>query len=207
MKFKPIKILLLSSAIFSLSACTLFDDTSVGTARQEYLGWYCEADIETSEQWHCSKRLMSDALPIDKAPKPLEKVPMATAKSQAEEKKIFDQAPEKQVPEKQAPEKRLERQVEPDFNSSFDISADGYTVQLGAYLSRAMAEQSAANITTDGGQLEVHNIIVGGQYRFVIVYGQYSTRQQTEIVAEQLIALNPQLDYWVRSIKSLRNSL
>lgn len=202
MKFKPIKILLLSSAIFSLSACTLFDDTSVGTARQEYLGWYCEADIETSEQWHCSKRLMSDALPIDKAPKPLEKVPMPTAKSQAEEKKIFDQAPEKQ-----APEKRLERQVEPDFNSSFDISADGYTVQLGAYLSRAMAEQSAAKITTDGGQLEVHNIIVGGQYRFVIVQGQYPTRQQAQTAAERLTALNPQLDYWLRSIKSLRNSL
>ncbi len=201
MKFKPIKILLLSSAIFSLSACTLFDDTSVGTARQEYLGWYCEANIDVSDEWHCSERLMSDALPIDKVPQRLEKVPLLTA-GRAVEKNLFEQAREKQTPEK-----RGERQVEPDFNSSFDRSADGYTVQLGAYLSRAMAEQSAAKIITEGGQLTVHNIIIGGQYRFVIVYGQYSTRQQAEIVAEQLTALNPQLDYWVRSIKSLRNSL
>ena len=202
MKFKPIKILLLSSAMVTLNACTLFDDTSVGTARQEYLGWYCEANIDVSDEWHCSERLMSDALPIDKVPQRLEKVPMSTAKGRAVEKNLFEQAPEKQ-----APKKRVEQQVEQDPSSSFDISADGYTVQLGAYLSRTMAEQSAAKIITEGGQLEVHNIIVGGQYRFVIVYGQYSTRQQAKIVAEQLSSLNPQLDYWVRSIESLRNSL
>jgi septal ring-binding cell division protein DamX len=206
---KTIKIFLLSSAMVALNACTLFDDTSVGTARQEYLGWYCEADIDVSDEWHCSERLMSDALPIDKVPQRLEKVPqrlgkvpMPTAKGRAVEKNLFEQAPEKQ-----APKKRVEQQVEQDPSSSFDISADGYTVQLGAYLSRTMAEQSAAKIITEGGQLEVHNIIVGGQYRFVIVCGQHVTRQQAEIVGEQLTALNPQLDYWVRSIKSLRNSL
>ena len=213
---KTIKIFLLSSAMVTLNACTLFDDTSVGTARQEYLGWYCEADIDVSDEWHCSERLMSDALPIDKVPQRLEKVPqrekkvpqrlgkvpMPTAKGRVVEKNLFEQAPEKQ-----APKKRVEQQVEQDPSSSFDISADGYTVQLGAYLSQAMAEQSAAKIITEGGQLEVHNIIVGGQYRFVIVCGQHVTRQQAEIVGEQLTALNPQLDYWVRSIKSLRNSL
>lgn len=201
MKFKPIKILLLTSVIFNLSACTLFDDTSVGTSRQEYLGWYCEADIEVSDQWHCSKRLMSDALPIDKPQLlesvSLEKVLMLTAKSRVEGENVFEQVPKEIV----------EQQVERDFNSSFDISAEGYTVQLGAYLSQAMAEQSAAKVITDGDQLVVHSIIAKGQYRFVIVQGQYPTREQAQIAAERLTALNPQLDYWVRSIKSLRNSL
>lgn len=204
MNFKRINILLLSSAIFTLSACTFFDGTSVGTSRQEYLGWYCEVDINLSDQWHCSERLLSDALPIDKVPQRLEKVPQPfkkapqpAAKSQAAEISLSEQAPQENV----------EQQSELNLYTNFDISANAYTVQLGAYLSQAMAEQSAARITTDGGQLTVHNIIVGGQYRFVIIYGQYPTHQQAKVVAEQLMTLNPQLDYWVRSIKSLRNSL
>ena len=195
MKHKPIKILLLGTAIFNLSACTLFDDTSIGSLRQEYLGWYCEADSDASDQWRCSERLMSDALPIDKVPQRLDRVP--TAKSEAGKKNLYEQAPKKIV----------EQKAEPDFDTGFDISANVYTVQLGAYLSQDMAEQSAAEIITDGVQLFVHSIIVGEQYRFVIVQGQYPTRQQAQAVAERLATLNPQLEYWVRSIKSLRSSL
>lgn len=198
MKFKPIKTLLLGSAIFNLSACTFFDDTSVGTSRQEYLGWYCETDIAVSDQWHCSKRLMSDALPIDKLPQPIEKVPQPI--------QTVPQLKQK-MPLESPPEKIVEQQPEGDLLPGFDISVDGYTVQLGAYLSQAMAEQSAEKIVTDGRQLVVQSIIVGGQYRFVIVQGQYSNRLQAQIAVEGLTALNPQLEYWVRSIESLRNSL
>lgn len=191
---KPTKILLLSTAIFYLNACTLFDDTSFAISRQEYLGWYCEADIDISDQWRCSKRLMSDALPIDK-PQPKGKTPLIDK----------PQAPEK------IPKKTLKQEVGQesgqDIYASFDIAADGYTVQLGAYLSKGMAEQSAGKIITDGDQLVVHSIIADGQYKFVIVQGHYPTRQQAQAAAERLIALNPQLEYWVRSIKSLRNSL
>jgi septal ring-binding cell division protein DamX len=187
----------MGSAIFNLSACTLFDDPSVGTARQGYLGWYCETDIDVSDQWRCSERLMSDALPIDKVSQRLKKVPMPTAKNQAEEKSLLGKTLKE----------RVEQKTEQYFYTDFDISADGYTVQLGAYLSQAMAEQSAAKIISEGGLLVVRNIIADGQYRFVIVYGQYSTHQQAKAVAEHLTTLNPQLDYWVRSIKSLRKRL
>ena len=67
-----------------------------------------------------------------------------------------------------------------ELNSDFDISADGYTVQLGAYLSRAMAERSAGNIVIHKGQLMVQSIMLDGQYRFVIVYGQYQSREQAQ---------------------------
>lgn len=208
---KPIKMLLLSSAILNLSACTFFDDTSVGTLRQEYLGWYCETDIAVSDQWHCSKRLMSDALPIDKVSQPLQKAPQLKQKVPQRIQKVPQSLEVPQLmkapqPVETPPEKIVE-QPERDLFPSFDISADGYTVQLGAYLSQAMAEQSAEKIITDGGQLVVQSIIVGGQYRFVIVQGQYSTRLQAQTAAEGLTALNPQLEYWVRSIESLRNSL
>ena len=192
---KPTKILLLSTAIFYLNACTLFDDTSFAISRQEYLGWYCEADIDISDQWRCSKRLMSDALPIDK-PQPQEKAPPLIDKPRASEK----------MPKKTL-KQEIRQEIGQDIYASFDIAADGYTVQMGAYLSKAMAEQSAGKIITDGDQLVVHSIIVEGQYKFVIVQGRYPTRQQAQAAAERAVTLNPQLEYWVRSIKSLRNSL
>ena len=224
MKLRPTNILLLGTAIFHLSACTFFDDSSGATSREEYLGWYCQADVNAADQWRCSERLMSGALPIDKVLQPYEKVPQRDekvpqrvekvpeddmpppiAKNQSAEKRLFEQAPEKTV--EQAVEPTSDANFDVSFDSNFDISADGYTVQLGAYVSRSLAERSAGSIITENGPLIVHNIIVSGQYRFVIVYGQYPVRQQAQAVAERLTGLNPQLEYWVRSIKSLRNSL
>jgi cell division protein FtsN len=166
---KPTKILLLSTAIFYLNACTLFDDTSFAISRQEYLGWYCEADIDISDQWRSSKRLMSDALPIDKPQAP-EKIPKKTLKQEVGQE--------------------VGQENGQDIYASFDIAADGYTVQLGAYLSKAMAEQSAGKIITDGDQLVVDSIIADGQYKFVIVQGRYPTRQQAQAAAERAIMLN-----------------
>lgn len=194
-KFRLINILSLSLGIVFLSACTFFDDTSGAISREEYLGWYCEADIDASDQWRCSKRLLSGALPIDKQP---------IAKDQPAEKNLSELAPQKIL--EQPVEPTVNQSLVTNFNSDFNNSADGYTVQLGAYLSRAMAEQSAGNIVIDNGQLMVQSIMLDGQYRFVIVYGQYQSREQAQAIAERLMALNPQLEYWVRSIKSLRNS-
>ncbi len=81
-------------------------------------------------------------------------------------------------------------------------------MQLGAYLSQKMAEQAAEqaadNIRLTGGELRVRDIVDAERYLFVLVYGQYSSRQQAEIATEQLIELNPGLNYWVRSIASTR---
>jgi septal ring-binding cell division protein DamX len=88
--------------------------------------------------------------------------------------------------------------------SAFDISANCFTVQLGAYLSREVAERAADNISLSEGELRVRNIVDGERYLFVLVYGQYSSRQQAEIVTEQLMALNPGLNYWIRTIASMR---
>lgn len=184
--------------MFSLSACTFFDDTSTAKAREEYLGWYCEADFEAGDQWLCSKRLLSGALPIGEIP--IKEVPRddgPIAESPPAEKSLFESAAEEIA----------QQSVGPVVDKDFDISADGYTVQLGAYLSQTVAEQFAGDIVIGNGQLLVQGIVVAGQNRFVIVYGQYQTRQQARTSAERIADLNPQLDYWVRSIESLRNSL
>lgn len=204
-KFKSrlINILTLSLGVVYLSACTFFDDRSGAISREEYLGWYCEADIDVSDQWHCSKRLLRGALPIETLDKqPKDKQPIA--KGQPAEKNLSEPAP--QITLEQPAEPTVNKSLDTNFNSDFNISADGYTVQLGAYLSRAMAEKSAGNIVTDNGQLIVQSIMLDGQYRFVIVYGQHQNREQAQVSVERLTALNPQLEYWVRSIKSLRNS-
>ena len=196
--FRLINILALSLGVVYLSACTFFDDRSGAISREEYLGWYCEADIDASDQWRCSKRLLSGALPIEA----VDKQPIA--KDQPAEKNLSEPAP--QITLEQPVEPTVNQSLVTNLNSDSNISADGYTVQLGAYLSRAMAEQSAGNIVIDNGQLMVQSIMLDGQYRFVIVYGQYQSREQAQASAERLMALNPQLAYWVRSIKSLRNS-
>ena len=87
---------------------------------------------------------------------------------------------------------------------TFDISAKGFTVQLGAYLSQKMAEQAADNIHLTEGELRVRDIADGEHYLFVLVYGQYPSREQAEVAVEQLIELNPGLNYWIRTIKSMR---
>jgi septal ring-binding cell division protein DamX len=87
---------------------------------------------------------------------------------------------------------------------TFDISAKGFTVQLGAYLSQKMAEQAADNIHLTEGELRVRDIADGERYLFVLVYGQYPSREQAEVAVEQLIELNPGLNYWIRTIKSMR---
>ena len=87
----------------------------------------------------------------------------------------------------------------------FEISGNGYTVQLGAYLSQPMAEAAADKIVLSQGALRVRDIIVDERYLFVVVYGQFQQSKQAKAAAEQLAELNPGLNYWVRSIASMRD--
>lgn len=118
----------------------------------------------------------------------------AADKSTADESTADESAVDKNTAGKALAEKIL----------TFDISAKGFTVQLGAYLSQKMAEQAADNIHLTEGELRVRDIADGERYLFVLVYGQYPFREQAEVAVEQLIELNPGLNYWIRTIKSMR---
>lgn len=178
MKLKRTKTLALSTVILFLNACTTFDISSGAGARGEYKGWNCTAASNNSDQWHCTQGTIRDAEPVNS--EPVNSEPPLESKSQNKKEPAVDKAVQ------QLPQQPVE--------ITFDISADGYTVQLGAYLSQAMAEQSADKIIVAEGELRVRNIISAGRHSFVIVYGQYPTRQQAQKAAEGIRALNPQLD-------------
>ena len=192
----------LLSIAFLLSACSGFGPPDSSRSSQgpdgEYLGWHCEGAIESSDNWNCSEQLFKGGSlvpPIDVEVEAVEPIVL----------KPVEIALDTSLPEAElAAGKTSTQQIPSEKVPVFDISANGYTVQLGAYLSQDVAEQAADNIRLAEGELRVRAIVDGERYLFVLVYGQYRSRQQAEIVTEQLIELNPDLNYWIRTIGSMR---
>ena len=186
----------LLSISFVLSACS--GHSPIDSSRSspgpdgEYVGWHCQGAIESSDTWNCSEQLLKGGELVSPIQVQVE-TDMNTRLSDSEVT-----VGERTGAETANDNSRV-NQV-----SAFDISANGFTVQLGAYLSREVAERAADNISLSEGELRVRNIVDGERYLFVLVYGQYSSRQQAEIVTEQLMALNPGLNYWIRTIASMR---
>jgi len=79
-------------------------------------------------------------------------------------------------------------------------------VQLGAYLQQAVAEAAADRIIAADGVIRIRDLLSAERMVYVIVYGQYPTRQAAEVAAQELVTQNNNLNYWVRPIKSMRES-
>ena len=80
------------------------------------------------------------------------------------------------------------------------LPTTGYSLQLGAYLSRQQAEEAAADMVLSG-TLEVREIISQGRAFSVILLGHYPTRNEAEAAAQNLT-----ISYWVRSMRSLADA-
>ena len=212
---------LLVSTLFILSACSGLKSSEFSRQSPgpdgEYLGWHCEGEVALRDNWNCSEKLLKDGLVVVE---PAAQVEVA-AETEALEVDSFEittaveegvnpkasvnkvhsnKAPSKKVPSKKVPSKKA-----PDTRfPKFDISANGYTVQLGAYLSQALAERAADNMILPGGELRIRDIVTAERRFFVLVYGRYQTRQQAEVASEPLVVLNSGLNYWIRSIASMR---
>jgi septal ring-binding cell division protein DamX len=207
---RTLRPLLLVTALF-LSACSGLSPSDSSRSSPgpggEYIGWHCEGAIESSDHWNCSEQLLKGGELVSPAQIPSQ-VEADTLESKsaepAEPASDISISEPKPKPEPEPDSELASSDSSAELIPVFDISANGYTVQLGAYLSQTMAEQAADNIRLTGGELRVRDIVDGERYLFVLVYGQYSSRQQAEIATEQLIELNPGLNYWVRSIASMR---
>jgi hypothetical protein len=191
----------LLSIVFLLSACSGHspsDSSRLSSGPDgEYIGWHCEGAIESSDNWNCSEQLLKGGELV--SPVQVEAEAVELNNSEPAEITLDTSVPDTDLAEEEgAIDKPLIKVL------AFDISAKGYTVQLGAYLSQKMAEQAADNISLTEGELVVRDIVDGERYLFVLVYGQYPSRQQAEIVTQELIELNPGLNFWIRSIKSMR---
>lgn len=197
---------LLLLALFVLSACSGLKSSEFSRQSPgpdgEYLGWHCEGEVALRDNWNCSEKLLTDGLVVVE---PAAQVEVA-AETEALEVDSFEitaaveggvnpKASVNKVPSKKAPDTRFPK---------FDISANGYTVQLGAYLSQALAERAADNMILPGGELRIRDIVTAERRFFVLIYGRYQTRQQAEVASEPLVVLNSGLNYWIRSIASMR---
>ena len=209
---------LLLLTLFLLSACSGLKSSDFSRQSPgpdgEYLGWHCEWDVALRDNWNCSETLLKDGLVIAGSGAQLEveaealkvgrsettaaveqvAIPKASVNKALVQKLPLKKLPLKKVPLKKAPDTRFPK---------FDISATGYTVQLGAYLSQALAERAADNMILPGGELRIRDIVTSERRFFVLVYGRYQTRQQAEVASEPLVVLNSGLTYWIRSIASM----
>jgi cell division septation protein DedD len=208
---------LLLSIAFLISACSGLgsSDSSRSSAGpdREYIGWHCQGAIESSDQWHCSEQLLKGGelvSPVQVEAKTVESNFLEINSSEINSLEINSPEPAETVPDTSVPKAELAEEVVKDKPltkvMAFDIGANGYTVQLGAYLTQAVAEQAADNISLAEGELRIRTIADGERYLFVVVYGQYPSRQQAEQATAQLVELNPQLDFWIRTIASIRQA-
>ena len=213
---------LLLSIVFLISACSGLgsSDSSRSSAGpdREYIGWHCQGAIESSDQWHCSEQLLKGGelvSPVQVEAKTVESNFLEINSSEINSLEINSleinsPEPAETVPDTSVPKAELAEEVVKDKPltkvMAFDIGANGYTVQLGAYLTQAVAEQAADNISLAEGELRIGTIADGERYLFVVVYGQYPSRQQAEQATAQLVELNPQLDFWIRTIASIRQA-
>ena len=208
---------LLLSIAFLISACSGLgsSDSSRSSAGpdREYIGWHCQGAIESSDQWHCSERLLKGGELVSPAQVEAETVESNFLEINSPEinsSEINSPEQAETVPDTKAPNAGLVEEGAKDKPRTkvmaFDIGANGYTLQLGAYLTQAVAEQAADNISLAEGELRIRTITDGERYLFVVVYGQYPSRQQAEQATAQLVELNPQLDFWIRTIASIRQA-
>jgi len=199
-----------------LTACSSISALPGAAPDEEYIGWHCEGEVETTDNWNCSEQLMKGGVLVsqDQASANTktssvnsESTEPSDDHSELELDETIEADQAKTVAESSmaSGEKAVIENTLAKNTAVFEISGNGYTVQLGAYLSQPMAEAAADKIVLSQGALRVRDIIVDERYLFVVVYGQFQQSKQAKAAAEQLAELNPGLNYWVRSIASMRD--
>lgn len=180
------KLLWLTPLLLStLTACTSnFVPSEVGP-NGEYIGWHCEGDVNSQEDWRCAKKTMKDGVLITT---PVSAEPVIVEDSPAQEP-VFVALPAA------APEAVSEQQP--------TLSSSGFTIQIGAFASREVAASVIDDLVLEG-DIQIVDTLVNGQPYSVVVLGQYSSREEAQQGAAQLAA--QQVNYWIRSMRSLRDA-
>jgi len=216
--FTPSVRPIVASTFLMLTACSSISSLPGAAPDEEYIGWHCEGDVESTDNWNCSEQLMKGGVLVSQNQAQASantKISSVNSESNEpsddyskfESDKTIEADQAKTVVESSTAsgENTLVENTLVKNTPVFEISGNGYTVQLGAYLSQPMAEAAADKIVLSQGALRVRDIIVDERYLFVVVYGQFQQSKQAKAAAEQLAELNPGLNYWVRSIASMRD--
>lgn len=170
--------------LVGLTACTSNFVPSEVNASGEYIGWHCEGDVNSRELWRCSKKTMKEGMPVD----------MAATSGDDTEQLLND------------PVTALPSSLTTQPQSSSESSAgskEGYTIQVGAYADRQVAV-SVAEALAVKDDIRIVDIVVRGQNLFALVLGHYSSLEEAQQVADEL--LSGQESYWIRTMRSLSDA-
>lgn len=159
----------------------------------EYIGWHCSGDIASDGDWLCEKKTLKDGKVVTAAVSPQAAAPVAPSMQEPIQESVKDSVP---IVES-VPSPLVE--IAPAKTESSPPTT-GYSLQLGAYLSRQQAEEAAADMVLSGA-LEVREIMSQGRAFSVILLGHYPTRSAAEAAAQNLT-----ISYWVRSMRSLADA-
>jgi septal ring-binding cell division protein DamX len=190
-----IRVLFTTAILLStLAGCSSTVVPAKVGANGEYIGWHCSGDITSEGDWHCEQKTLKDGKVATVAAPPPAVAPVAqpTQEPVKESAPIVESLPSPVT--ETAPAKT--QQSLPTKS----LPATGYSLQLGAYLSRQQAEEVAADMVLSG-TLEVREIISQGRAFSVILLGHYPTRSEAEAAAQNLT-----ISYWVRSMRSLAHA-
>ena len=128
----------------------------------EYIGWHCSGDITSEGDWHCEQKTLKDGKVVTAAAPP----PAAAPVAQSSQEPVKESAPiVESVPSPVAEAAPAKTEQSPPTKS---LPTTGYSLQLGAYLSRQQAEEAAADMVLSG-TLEVREIISQGRAFSVIL--------------------------------------
>lgn len=86
------------------------------------------------------------------------------------------------------------------------VSASGYTIQLAALTSTAEVKGFIEENQLAGEALQQHYIRSRGRNWLVLTYGQFASHGQAQSEAQALSDKYPQLEGWVRSLRSLQKA-
>jgi septal ring-binding cell division protein DamX len=164
----------------------------------EYIGWHCSGDITSESDWRCEQKTLKDGKVVTAAAPPPAAAPVAQSSQEPTQEPVKESAPIVESvpsPVAEAAPAKTEQSL-----PTKSLPTTGYSLQLGAYLSRQQAEEAAADMVLSG-TLEVREIISQGRAFSVILLGHYPTRNEAEAAAQNLT-----ISYWVRSMRSLADA-
>ncbi len=178
---RPRTPLLLAVLVTLCTGCTGI----IGDERDEqedYLGWHCSGDVDSQDNWHCEQR-------VDEAPM----VPPISS-YEAEERQF----------------EFVEESVNVDSipagepNAVFDLKLTGFTLQFGAFARREGALRATEELGRRGIAVAVVPLSEEGDTVHLLLSGNYPLREEARAASERILARNPGVTSWVRSMDTLK---
>ena len=153
----------------------------------KYIGWHCEGDVTSKQNWRCDQKTLKDGLVIQSA---TELTPPAVI---TESKAVSEEPVQAIILDSGMPASP------PAYQSS------GYTIQLGAYANAQIAAKIVDQMAVDG-DIDVVEVLSNGKTFSIVLLGQYPSRAEAQNIAERLTSQQPGIRYWIRSMRSVRDA-